>query len=98
MTMNAESMARALGGASRGTNGWWSCKCPAHQDGTASLGLHDADDGGVAWKCMAGCDSKAVGSALKAKGLLPERQKRESAPRPRRRIVATYPYRDAAGD
>ena len=75
--MSAETIARALGGASKGTNGWWSAKCPAHEDGKASLGLHDTDDGGVAWKCMAGCDSKAVGDALKAEGLLPERPKRE---------------------
>src|SRR4051812_10262182 len=96
--MNAETMARALGGASRGTKGWWSCRCPAHEDAKASLGLHDADDGAVAWNCRAGCDSKAVGEALKACGLLPERLKRErKAKHGLGPIVATYDYRDAAG-
>ena len=96
--MNAETMAHALGGASRGSNGWWQAKCPAHEDGKASLGLHDTDDGGVAWNCMSGCDSKTVAEALKAKGLLPERPKRERKAKAGRKIVATYPYRGAAGD
>ena len=94
-------MACALGGASKGSNGWWQAKCPAHQDGKASLGLHDTDDGGVAWKCMAGCSSKDVGAELRARGLLPEREerpKRERKAKPKLGpIVATYDYVDAAG-
>ena len=43
--MNAETMARVLGGATRGINGWWQAKCPAHDDHRASLSLHDTDSG-----------------------------------------------------
>ena len=97
--MSAERIARALGGASRGSDGWWSCRCPAHEDRKASLGLHDANDGGVAWKCMAGCDSKAVGAALKYRGLLPEKAKRERKTKAKLGpIVATYDYVDPAGE
>jgi putative DNA primase/helicase len=92
---DAESLARELGGAKKTGQGWWNCKCPAHDDDRASLGLKDADDGGVAWKCNAGCDKATVGDALKAKGLLPGRPKAERESR--RRIVATYEYRNATG-
>jgi putative DNA primase/helicase len=97
--MNAESMARALGGASKSTNGWWQCKCPAHEDDRASLGLHDADDGRVAWKCMASCDNKAVADALRAKGLLlePARKAKAGKPKPKGKIVEVYDYVDEAG-
>ena len=96
--MNAEHVARALGGASRGTNDWWSCKCPAHDDRTASLGVHDTDDGGVAWRCLAGCSSKDVGAELRVRGLLPEREERPKRGRPKRgKHTNTYPYLDENG-
>ena len=88
-------MARSLGGATKGSDGWWHAKCPAHDDGKASLGLRDTDDGAVAWKCMAGCDKAAVGDALRARGLLPEREKQTRTTR--RRTVASYDYTDASG-
>ena len=94
--MSAESIARAMGGASK-TGSGWSCKCPAHDDGTASLSL-DGKDGRLLWHCHAGCSQAAVGDALKAKGLRPERQKRESKAKPKPGpIVATYDYVDADG-
>ncbi len=37
MNKNAEQVARALGEATRGSDGWWNCKCPAHKDGKPSL-------------------------------------------------------------
>ena len=52
--MNAQTIARELGGASKGANGWWNARCPAHKDHKASLGLHDTDDGGVAYKVHGG--------------------------------------------
>src|SRR3569832_148778 len=73
--LDAEKTARELGGAAKGTQGWWNAKCSAHDDRKASLGLHDTDDGGVAYRCMDGCSNRAVASALKARGLLPERPK-----------------------
>lgn len=79
--MNAEQIAGKLGGAKKHGAGWM-CLCPAHDDKNPSLGLKDNDDGTVTWNCLAGCDPKAVGAELKAKGLLPE-PKRNGTPRPR---------------
>src|SRR4051794_30377462 len=95
--MSAADIARSLGGAARGATGWWQAKCPAHTDGKASLGLHDTEDGGVAWKCMAGCDSKSVAAALAARDLLPERPTGRRSAEQGRRIIATYDYPDATG-
>ncbi len=39
-------------------------KCPAHEDGSASLALARSNDGGVLVKCFAGCDAKAITGAL----------------------------------
>lgn len=96
--LDAEGIAKALGGRSRGSKGWWNAKCPAHEDGKASLALKDTDDGGVAYTCMAGCDKRAVGDALRARGLLPEREDDSPKPKPRRRLVQTYDYVDEAGE
>jgi putative DNA primase/helicase len=94
--MSAEQIARAIGSAMRGTDGWWNAKCPAHPDGKASLGLKDTEDGEVAYKCMAGCDAKSVGDALKAKGLLPKRKDKNTR-KPSGKIGATYDYLDEVG-
>lgn len=95
----AEQAARQLGAASRSSNGWWQCRCPAHEDRKASLLLHDTEDGGISWRCMAGCSKADVGRALKAAGLLPERRNVVAMPARRgaSRIVATYGYTDAKG-
>ena len=96
--MNAEQVAKSLGGAKSGTNGWWNAQCPCHDDNTASLGLHDTEDGGMAWKCMAGCSSKAVGAALRSMNLLPERERPDPTKKKRRgKLVCTYRYEDKNG-
>lgn len=98
-SLGADGIAKALGGCVRGTDGWWNAKCPAHADGKASLALKDTDDGSVAYKCMAECDSKAVGDALRARGLLlPEHKADEAKAKARRRIGRTYDYADEAGE
>ncbi|MFZ1426574.1 MAG: VapE domain-containing protein, partial [Geminicoccaceae bacterium] len=98
-SFGADGIAKALGGCIRGTDGWWNAKCPAHADGKASLALKDTDDGSVAYKCMAECDSKAVGDALRARGLLlTEHKADEAKTKARRRIGRTYDYADEAGE
>src|SRR6187455_1068159 len=63
--MNAESLARALGGKRCGMQ--WLARCPAHEDRTPSLSL--TDNGGlVLWRCHAGCSQLAVRDALAARG------------------------------
>lgn len=42
----------------------WMCKCPAHQDRSASLSLGEGRDGRVLLRCFAGCEVSAVVAAL----------------------------------
>lgn len=65
--MNAETIAKALGGRKAGSG--WTARCPAHDDHTPSLSLRDADDGKVLVRCHAGCDQDEVISNLRASGL-----------------------------
>ena len=68
--MNAETIARALGG--RQTGGTWTARCPAHDDRTPSLSIRDADGGKVLVHCHAGCDQERVIAALRGRGLWAE--------------------------
>ena len=64
--MNAEIIAKALGGRKVGQG--WTARCPAHDDREPSLSIRDAD-GKVLVRCHAGCDQRDVIAALKARGL-----------------------------
>ena len=70
----------------------WSCKCPAHDDRTASLSITEADDGKTLIYCHAGCTAESVVSAmgLKMSDLMPSKENKPTA----RRIVAEYDYTD----
>jgi putative DNA primase/helicase len=76
-SFSAESIAKALGNGKEQPSGkgWLTC-CPAHEDSNPSLSIKDSTDHygrpDVFLKCFAGCDYKAVQTALRAKGLLPE--------------------------
>ena len=82
-SMNAAEIARALGGRKAGA--WWSCRCPTHDDRNPSLGVRDGDRS-VIVRCFAGCDSRAVISVLRARGLWDGRDdyRPRGGPRPRR--------------
>jgi putative DNA primase/helicase len=56
--MNAEAIAKALGGRKAG--GVWMARCPAHDDCAPSLTIADARDGKVLVRCHAGCDQRDV--------------------------------------
>lgn len=88
--MNAAEIAKVLGKARKGTDGWISCLCPAHNDKDPSLSIKDGRNGAPLVKCHAGCDNLSVIAALKERRLWPERK-------PRKEIAATYGYRDEAG-
>ncbi len=64
--MNAEAIARALGG--RKTGRTWMARCPAHEDREPSLSIEDAKSGKVLVRCHAGCDQRDVIAALRACG------------------------------
>ena len=72
---------------SHGPNGSgdYMCRCPAHQDRTASLSVGTGDDGRILVKCMAGCDVKDIVAAmgLKMSDLYPEDGRRTGDRRPK---------------
>ena len=73
----------------------WTAKCPAHDDGTASLSISTGDDGRTLLHCHAGCTLDAVCAAMNITpaDLFADGHRNVSPAR----IVATYPYHDAAG-
>src|SRR5687768_13149859 len=81
-----EQLVDELGAKRSGHDGWYMGRCPAHDDGKASLALHEGDDGGVALKCHAGCSYGAVARALR---ILPHDLSR--------REVCAYDYCDETG-
>ena len=44
-------------------SGEYMCRCPAHDDKTASLCVRDGEKG-IVLKCQAGCDTEAVVMAM----------------------------------
>ena len=68
--MNAESIAKALGGRKAG--GGWTARCPAHDHRTPSLSIGDAEENKVLFRCHAGCDQGRIIAALRGCGLWAE--------------------------
>lgn len=93
--MNTTQFLDLLQGVRKSGNGF-SAKCPAHEDGTASLSISTGDDGRTLVRCHAGCTPDAICSALKLTlaDLFPQRETRNGNGK---RIVATYDYHDASG-
>ena len=58
-----ENLLARLAGVKETKSGW-SARCPAHEDGQASLSIAEGRDGRVLLKCHAGCDHKKIVSAL----------------------------------
>lgn len=92
--MNAESLARALGGRRSGRT-WLAC-CPAHDDRDPSLAIRDGDDGRVLVHCHAGCDQKGVIDVLRCRSLWDQGEP-SSASRSRRTPPCPVYDPDAAG-
>ena len=86
--MNAEAIARALGGRKAG--GAWVACCPAHDGREPSLSITDAKGGKVLVCCHAGCDQPDVIAALRSRGLWPTDgwQRRRSPHKVPRRLHA----------
>ena len=61
--MSVKNILAKLSGVKETKSGW-SARCPAHEDGTASLSIAEGRDGRVLLKCHAGCDHKKIVSAL----------------------------------
>ena len=65
--MNAETIARALGGRKVGDG--WMARCPAHEDRQPSLSIADGKGDKVLVRCHAGCDQRDIIAALRSRGL-----------------------------
>ena len=65
--MNAETVAKALGGCRAGVT--WMARCPVHEDRHASLAIKDSQDGKLLVRCHAGCEQRDVIATLKSRGL-----------------------------
>jgi hypothetical protein len=89
-----------LPGAKKSGTGW-SARCPAHDDRKPSLSISEGDDGRALVKCHAGCSADAVCAAvgLKLADLMPPSDgKATKHTNGKPRVVATYDYRDEAGE
>src|SRR4051794_6206744 len=71
------------------------CKCPAHEDGRASLSVTGGDKG-VILHCHAGCSPESVALALGIK--LSDLFYKNGNGKHERQIAATYDYTDADGN
>jgi hypothetical protein len=65
--MDAETIARALGGHRTGAG--WVARCPAHDDRTPSLSIRDGENGRLLLKCFADCLWEQIAEALRARDL-----------------------------
>ena len=64
--MNAEQIARALGGHRSGNQ--WKCRCPAHNDKDPSMIIFDGTHA-VQVRCYSGCEPIDIIHALRSMGL-----------------------------
>jgi hypothetical protein len=79
---------RAAGHDPKQTGKGWSCRCPAHDDRTASLSIGTGDDGRVLLTCHAGCPFDSIVAAL---GIEPRDTFAESGDVGRRPRATTTP-------
>lgn len=78
----------------RASAGTTFAKCPAHEDGKASLAIKTGDDGRVLLKCHAGCSNVDVVERL---GMKMSELFADDTAKARSTIAKAYPYRDERG-
>ncbi|GMM62378.1 phage/plasmid primase, P4 family [Novosphingobium pituita] len=83
--INALKIAQGLDRNYRASGSGYACKCPVHDDQTASLSVTDGKEGRVLVHCHAGCAPRDVIGELKARNLWPE-----AAPKHRPRSAGGY--------
>jgi len=78
MNRSPEDIAKALGNGkeSKVADGWIT-RCPAHDDGKASLSIR-SPHGKILFKCHAGCTQQEVMKALQEQDLWPKKESTES--------------------
>ena len=90
-------LARLRGVKGPNGSGEYIAKCPAHDDGTASLCIRMGDKG-IVCKCQAGCRTEDILGALglKMKDLFAD-QRGQSHEKPQKKFVCAYRYTDESG-
>ncbi len=93
--MNTTQFLSLLQGVKKSGNGWTG-RCPAHDDGKASLSISTGDDGRTLLHCHAGCTPEAICAKLDLKlaDLFPPKNSNNGSGK---HISATYDYLDASG-
>ena len=92
--MTLDEFIRRLEGVSGGGDQYYA-KCPAHDDGRASLSVARRNDGGAIVNCHAGCTPEEITAAL---GLTIHDLYNTTAEQDfRAPVIARYDYRDADG-
>ncbi len=97
--MTIDQLLARLSGVRNTSNGF-EAQCPGHDDSTASLCIHQEPDGKILMHCQAGCNTRAVLSAigLTVNDLFPaERFRVEDDGAHGKKIEATYDYVDLSG-
>lgn len=82
-------------GLKAGKPGHWNGICPAHEDQKPSLSIDISDTGALLFVCMAGCTHEQIRRAMNLENTLLAPPETKT---PRKQIVATYDYRDLAGN
>lgn len=62
--MTADALVSGLDGVRRTGHSTWLARCPAHDDGKASLSIREMDDGRTLVHCFAGCSVHEVVAAV----------------------------------
>ena len=67
--IDIQQIAHSLGKATKGSDGWYSCICPAHNDKNPSLSIKESDNGKLIVKCYTGCSPKSIFQELENRGI-----------------------------
>lgn len=72
--MYIEGVLNRFDGVRETGSGQYSCRCPAHEDKSNSLGIKQGDGDRILLNCFAGCDVKSVldAAGLDWKDILPD--------------------------
>ena len=65
--MYIEDLLNRFDGVRETGNGQYSCRCPAHEDKSNSLGIKQGDGDRILFNCFAGCDVKSILDAVNLK-------------------------------
>ncbi len=82
MSFTASEIAHALHGRKVGRR--WMVRCPAHEDTSPSCSIGEDSSGKLLVHCFSGCRQQDVIAALKARGLWPDRPRRDWTPEAKR--------------